>query len=204
MNHPSSLRSLARGGALAAAAAALMALAACGLGAPANNAAAGNAAANATAANAAPAAPAAASAANVANAAGGAAGAASNGAPGMGAPYAAGPADQGQGGPADQGGPAGGQGRPGGGMDASALGAAVGSPGPQASANGDTAGNDAYDRQFINACFHANARASGSTDRASRYCTCVMSELDRLSLPAKQALTSDSPEVVRAQNDCRG
>jgi hypothetical protein len=63
-------------------------------------------------------------------------------------------------------------------------------------------GNSNYDRNFINGCFRTAARES-SVDQAAQYCTCVMADLDRLSLPQKNALTPNSPQLLSAENDCK-
>jgi hypothetical protein len=97
---------------------------------------------------------------------------------------------------------------------AGSLGGTVGSPGgdngnadggsPAAADDVDpnANGNSNYDRNFINSCFRTAARES-SVDQAAQYCTCVMADLDRLSLPQKNALTSNSPQLVSAENDCK-
>jgi hypothetical protein len=98
---------------------------------------------------------------------------------------------------------------------AGSLGGTVGSPGgDNGNADGggsqpaaddvdpNANGNSNYDRNFINSCFRTAARES-SVDQAAQYCTCVMADLDRLSLPQKNALTSNSPQLVSAENDCK-
>jgi len=79
-----------------------------------------------------------------------------------------------------------------------------GGPGPQADNDqSDVNGNDEFDRNFINACFRTAVHNGNSTQTSARYCTCAMGELDQLSLAQKQALTAGSPQVTKAENDCR-
>jgi hypothetical protein len=117
----------------------------------------------------------------------------------------------------DSGTPGGATGGPGNsGGDSGSLGDNVGGPngqgpgGNQGASDRDTSSdeqttnaNDEFDRSFINSCFHRAAHVSGSVDAAAKYCTCVMADLDKLSVAQKNALTPNSPQVVSAENDCR-
>jgi hypothetical protein len=63
--------------------------------------------------------------------------------------------------------------------------------------------NLAFDRTIYDSCVPSTAAHGGSAEAAERYCSCVVAELGRLTLPQKEGLTAASPELGEAARACR-
>jgi hypothetical protein len=68
---------------------------------------------------------------------------------------------------------------------------------------GDAAGNQQWDRATYSSCVPSAMQQGASPGGASRYCACVVAQLDNLSLTQKEQLSPQSPELGAAVQQCR-
>jgi hypothetical protein len=67
----------------------------------------------------------------------------------------------------------------------------------------DVAFNAGLDRSLHDSCVSAATEHGAPADAAERYCTCVVRELDKLSVAQRKALTPSSPKVTAAARLCQ-
>jgi hypothetical protein len=77
------------------------------------------------------------------------------------------------------------------------------SVGDEANSSSVGALNAQWEKATTSSCISGAARTGASADSAVRYCSCVVQQLDTLTLRQKQALGASSPELTAAVNLCR-
>jgi hypothetical protein len=71
-----------------------------------------------------------------------------------------------------------------------------------AACGGEAAMNSAYDKNFHDSCVTAAAQG-GSNAIAETYCSCVVTQLDKIPISQRVSLKPDSDQVNQAVNTCK-
>jgi len=66
----------------------------------------------------------------------------------------------------------------------------------------DKSFNETFDRTMHDSCVRS-ATAHGAADLAERFCSCVVAELDKLTVEQRIKLAATSPEVAAAEATCK-
>jgi hypothetical protein len=68
----------------------------------------------------------------------------------------------------------------------------------------DNSFNTSFDKSTHDSCVPSAVQHGAPPDGAERYCTCVVKELDKLSVQQKMSLSPTSPEISNAASACVG
>jgi hypothetical protein len=68
----------------------------------------------------------------------------------------------------------------------------------------DKSFNESFDRSTHDSCVSSATAHGGAADAAEKYCSCVVAQLDKLSVKEKEGLTPESPVLAQAAGACRG
>jgi hypothetical protein len=66
----------------------------------------------------------------------------------------------------------------------------------------DNSFNTAFDKKTHDSCLPAAQQHGATAAQAEAYCSCVVAQLDKLSVQQKMGLNGNSPELQQAANAC--
>lgn len=67
----------------------------------------------------------------------------------------------------------------------------------------DKSFNAAFDKSTHDSCVRSATAHGAAPDAAERYCTCIVGQLDNLTVQQKRGLSRSSPELSLAASACR-
>jgi|HubBroStandDraft_1064217.scaffolds.fasta_scaffold1188525_2 hypothetical protein len=67
----------------------------------------------------------------------------------------------------------------------------------------DKSFNAAFDKKTHDSCVTSATQRGAAADVAEKYCTCVVTELDKLSVPDKMSLQAHQEKLQPAMDACR-
>src|SRR5262249_8312005 len=67
----------------------------------------------------------------------------------------------------------------------------------------DKSFNDTFDRTMHDSCGRSATAHGAAADLSERFCSCVVTELDKLTVEQRMKLAATSPEVAAAEATCK-